>query len=147
MDEAVDPTADRETIRHEYLDASNNVRRHGNLRFAQLALFSALTGALITVLFGRAVRAVQLELLGLVVAAAFLVMEWRTGVYWEHYRARAAELEPRLGYAQYRLLPRRKGLVTARSATRALYLVVILLWALALLSETWSRTVPPTVAH
>ncbi len=43
----------KDEIRYEYLDASNNVRHHGNLRFAQLTLFSALTGGLMAVVFGR----------------------------------------------------------------------------------------------
>lgn len=130
---------DKDDIRAEYLDASSNVRHHGNLRFAQLTLFSVLTGALIGVIFGHtppplpALVQVSLELLGLIVAGAFLVIEWRTGIYWEHYRARAATLELLLGYQQYQLLPRRTGLITARNATRALYFVVIALWILALL--------------
>ena len=132
MHDPVKPTVNIEDIRNEYLDASNNIRHHGNLRFAQLTLFAALTGGLFTLIFGgqqplSAFDKTILEVLGVFVAVAFFIMELRTGVYWYHYQRRAAALEKILGYSQYSTLPFGKW-ITAANATRGLYVAVVVLW-------------------
>lgn len=131
--------SDPESTEKEYLDASTNVRHHGTLRFAQLTLFLAITGALINVAFARPplshFATLVLELLGLVAGCALLIMEERTARYWWHYRNRAATLEKGLGYAQYSDLPIRKGKwLTAQNATRVLYVAVIVFWVVAISS-------------
>jgi len=131
----------QDNAQKEYLDASTNVRHHGTLRFAQLTLFVAITGGLLNGFFaqntpGRHGKLV-LELLGLVAALAFFIIEVRTARYWLHYRSRAEYLEARLGYEQYSTLPKGKWKLTAQNATRALYLVTILFWIAALVDRFW----------
>jgi hypothetical protein len=136
MEEPVPRIADLESVRSEYLDLSNNVRHHSNLRFAQMTLFVAVTAGLISVLFANQGKVSPLaktsfKIFGLIVAAAFLVIEERTAAYWRHFQGRAAELEPQLSYRQYSNLPGRKW-VTAANATRLLYVVVVVFWIVAL---------------
>lgn len=131
-------STDKNSIRHEYLDASANVRHHGNLRFAQLTLFSALTGGLLSIMFGQKAQPALLkgvlESLGIVLSICFFVIEYRTTAYWYHYRNRAAELEKSLQYTQYSTLPFRRHL-TAANAVKLFYASVILLWLTMLAVE------------
>src|SRR5262249_1709071 len=76
-----------------------------------------------------------LELLGLVTALAFLIMEERTARFWRHYRSRAECLEARLGYEQYSTLPKGRWKLTAQNATRVLFGVTILFWLAALVDR------------
>jgi hypothetical protein len=141
-----DSLSGKDEIRYEYLDASNNVRHHGNLRFAQLTLFSALTGGLMAVVFGRQPPLPVLILsalkgFGCLISVCFFVMERRTGIYWYHYQKRAAELEPSLGYAQYSTLPFGK-VITAANATRVLYIVAFLMWLVAFATNLPEGPIP-----
>jgi membrane associated rhomboid family serine protease len=125
----------------EYLDASNNMRHYGNMRFALLTLFSALTAGVITVLFkdGNPVSGLYttaLKLIGFVVTVAFFIMELRATEMFNHYCTRAKELDQMLGSTQHITRPD-AGLLgvrilSAQYATNVLYISVAAFWLYAL---------------
>jgi len=123
--------------KEEYKDLSDNMRLYVNLRFAQLTIFSALTGGLIVVLFSEdnvpsPSAKIVLKVAGIFIAAMFWIMEERAADYWHHFRRRAVELEDLLGYRLYKNRPTRR-LLTATNASRAIYGGVIVFWIIALI--------------
>ena len=85
----------------EYKDASNNMRQYGNMRFAQLTLFSAFSGVLLGAILLREENLLSetesiLKIGGLVLVATFWAMEERAVAYWYAFRERAVELEKNL---------------------------------------------------
>ena len=80
MEEPAVDQSDSESIRNEYLDTSNNMRHQGNLRFAQMTLFVAITAGLVSVLFTNQVNVptwakTSFKAFGFITAVAFIVME------------------------------------------------------------------------
>jgi hypothetical protein len=137
--EEVDGMTNAGNPEEEYKELNENMRHYANMRFAQLTVFSALEGALVSLgkgCFTLAPKAPEaygflaLSLVGLLIAVVFLVMEERAADYWHHFRRRAVELEGQLGYRQFtdRPLGKLKGTLTATNAVRALYIVAILFW-------------------
>lgn len=116
----------------EYVDVSNNLRFYGNMRFAQLTLFLALTGSLCTLAFVGAhslpaIGQAALKVLGAVSGLVFAFLDIRAAGYWHHYKSRATQLEVTLGFKQYTTLPRR-GCLTATNAVLLLYALIVLSW-------------------
>jgi hypothetical protein len=123
--------------RAEYEDLSSNLRHHSNLRFAQLTLFVAVTGGLISVVFAKSpalsiAPKTGLKLFGLIATLAFFIMEERTALFWRSFRKRAVQLERLLAYRQYTDQPRRHKAITAHNATRLLYISAAAFWVFAL---------------
>ena len=93
-------------LNEEYADLSDNMRHYGNMRFAQLTLYFALTAGLVTALFtvdpplSDSLR-LALKIIGVIASAAFSVMEERAADYWHYFRRRAVKIEKLLGYKQY----------------------------------------------
>ncbi|CAD6491833.1 MAG: hypothetical protein ANIMEMIM_00227 [Candidatus Argoarchaeum ethanivorans] len=77
----------------EYKDISANMCQYGNMRFAQLTLFIAMTAGLLTALFtsnpplSSLVRFV-LKVGGLIITVVFWIMEERATDYWHHFGRR-----------------------------------------------------------
>ena len=121
----------------EYKDLSENMRHYANMRFAQLTLYFAVTAGLVTALFtvnpslDHRIRFV-LKIVGIVLSAAFGVMEERAADYWHHFCRRAVEIEKLLGYKQYTKRPAAK-LFSATNATRVMIWGAMLAWFLALI--------------
>ena len=124
----------------EYKDVGDNMRQYGNMRFAQLTLFIAVTAGLLSVLFRSdppllsLVRYI-LKIGGLIITFVFLIMEERSTSYWNHYKKRAVELEKQLGYKQYLTRPA-GGFISATNAVRLLFLFMFLFWAITLIWHT-----------
>jgi hypothetical protein len=128
-------------VRAEYEDLSSNLRHHSNLRFAQLTLFVAATGGLISVVFSKSpaltiAAKTGLKLFGLIATLAFFIMEERTALFWRSFHSRAVQLEKLLGYRQYTDQPTRRKVVTAHNATRMLYIAAAAFWIIAVI---WCR--------
>lgn len=110
----------------EYLDASQNMRQFGNIRFAQLTLFVGVTAGMLTALsrpglVSSGAARIVLKLAGGLSALVFWMMDERAMQYWHHCRRRAVELEKSLGYRQYTDAPAGR-LVSATNALRLLFL-------------------------
>ncbi len=123
----------------EYKEINNNVRFYGNMRFAQLTLFSAITAALLTIIFKTQPALTEsiktsLEIGGVVSTFVLWVMEERSTSYATKFIHRLQELEQSLGFNQWRgrRIGTRAGF-SATNAVRLLYLTVILFWIFALI--------------
>ena len=123
--------------RDEYLDASNNVRHYGTLRFAELTIYIAITAGLLTVTYGRpapqvVVVSAGVKVAGLLVTTLFWILQERTMLYWYHFTNRAVELERDLGFKQYSTRPP-AGLLTGRNTLRAFFAVMAVFWIVAII--------------
>jgi hypothetical protein len=122
----------------EYKEINHNVRFYGNMRFAQLTLFSAISAALLTVIFKTEPVLTEtiktaLEIGGMISTFVLWVMEERSTGYATKFIHRLQELETTLGFNQWR--GRRIGtraIFSATNAVRLLYFAVFLFWLLAL---------------
>jgi len=119
----------------EYRDLSDNMRHYGNMRFAQLTLYFALTAGLVTVLFtvspplSENLR-LALKIIGAIASAAFGIMEERAADYWHHFRRRAVDIEESLGYKQYTNSSAAR-LFSATNAARVMVWGGVPLWLLS----------------
>ncbi len=94
----------------EYKDSSANMRHYANHFVAFLSLFLALTGGLLSVLFGRnppdsQTAVTLLQTFGLIVTILFWVMTESAHYLWGHFARRAAAIECKLNFEQYRRFP------------------------------------------
>lgn len=116
----------------EYKEIGANLRQYGNMRFAQLTLFVAVTGGLLAALFSKDSSLSQcqrwgVEALGLVLTAAFWVMEERSTDWWNRYFNRALHIEAELGMGQYSGR-KAKTLISATQAVRMVFTITTLVW-------------------
>ncbi len=123
----------------EYLSVDTNVRHFQTIRFAQLTVFIAILGGLLSLLFTFASGlptwlSLSLKVGGLAITILFWILQERTMVYWNHFVRLAAQLEKGLGYRQYSTRPR-QGFVSGTNAIRGFFLVVCLFWVAAMI---WS---------
>jgi uncharacterized membrane protein YcgQ (UPF0703/DUF1980 family) len=123
----------------EYKEINNNVRFYGNMRFAQLTLFSAITAALLTIIFKTQPALTEsikrlLEIGGIISAIVLWVMEERSTGYATKFIHRLQELEKSLGFNQWsgRKIGTKAGF-SATNAVRLLYFAILLFWILALI--------------
>lgn len=127
----------KEDIRLEYVDVSNNLRHWNTLRFAELTVYIAITGAMMNVVLGRSTPlpwgfAVLVKAAGILTSVLFLILQERTMTWWYRFVERAAELEEELGFQQYRRRPTGHK-ITGRVAIRLWFIVIILFWILSFL--------------
>ncbi|HSR33295.1 MAG TPA: hypothetical protein VLY63_22245, partial [Anaerolineae bacterium] len=118
---------DKTDLKDEYLDASDNIRHWNTLRFAELTIYIALTGALLNAILGKSpplppLVSAPAKIAGLVVTVLFFVLQERTMLYWYSFIHRAAELEKELGFQQYSTRPP-AGIITGRNAMRVFFLI------------------------
>lgn len=126
----------KEEPKVEYIDVSTNLRHWNTLRFAELTIFIAITGAMMNVVFGRSAElpgsfSVLVKVAGLLVSILFLILQERTMQWWYCFVERAAELEEELGFQQYRRRPRGHR-ITGTVAMRLFFIVIILFWIISL---------------
>lgn len=126
----------------EYKEVGTNLRHYGNMRFAQLTLFVAISGGLLAAIFAKDsslsfCQKVVVEFLGLLLAAAFFVIEKSAIQWWNRYYDRAKALENILGMRQYSL-HRPLRFINATNAVLLIYSVAGCVW-LALLAVTFAR--------
>ena len=128
-----------ENIKEEYKECIENLRNYGNMRFAQLTLFIALTGGLLALIiqFSSSLEAwlcYALKIGGLAVAFIFLLAEERVTAYWRHFRRRADKLEENLGYKSYSDLKSCK-IFSATNGFRALFILIIAFWVIFIIKQ------------
>lgn len=127
-----DPSRQIERAEKEYADLSQNMRHYGNVRFAQLTLFSAITAGLAKVALENAAQwpqslRITLCVAGILVALSFWTMEERAADYWHHFRRRADKLETTV--LQYQQYSTKKGkILSATNAARFLFLLAVAAW-------------------
>lgn len=116
----------------EYQEVGENIRYYGNMRFAQLTLFTVILAGIVSISVVPSQGTSPLPawvggLAGYLIAVLFWVMEERAGDNWWHYVERAKQIEALLGYSQYRAL-RHQPLISASNATRIFFALVMLFW-------------------
>ena len=122
----------------EYKEINSNVRFYGNMRFAQLTLFSALTAALLTIVFKTQPELSEslkmaFEIGGIVSTIVIWIMEERSTGYGTKFILRIQELEKLLNFNQWQ--GRKigtKAIFSATNAVRLLYFAVGVFWILAI---------------
>ncbi|MHB8408995.1 MAG: hypothetical protein ACYDHY_13035 [Acidiferrobacterales bacterium] len=129
-------TSETET---EYKVANDNLRYCGNLKLAEVSIFIAITGGLLTTLFRidhteQVVARVILAAFGLLTSICFFLILESSQYAWFHFAKRAAILEKSLDYKMWSSLP---GAPEFRWrpghwSLRVFYLLVILFWLSAL---------------
>jgi hypothetical protein len=93
-------------LRQEYAEVNQNLRHYGNMRFAQLTIFIALTGGLIVFVFTKLNPVSQLEIiiafevLGIFISIMFLIIERSSTMKWISFKERSNDLEKLLNYRQ-----------------------------------------------
>jgi hypothetical protein len=145
-------TMETSLLLEEWKEIRESLRYFGNKRFAQLTVFIAASGFMLDAFLSRPALwpRLALSLVGLVLAALFLLMERSSVRYWKRFAERAVGIEwatdARLGNRGQRMdgptnslwLMRsyrpRPGPLSATTATYAVYWGVILLWIAAGLS-------------
>lgn len=125
----------------EYEDLSSNLRHYGNLQFAQLTVFIAITAGLLSVIFRSddpisCSAEIVLKLAGLLLSALFLVMSERVTAHWLAYWKRAKELEKLLGFKQYTDRPVAKYFSNT-NAVRGVYLLTAILWISSIIMHSY----------
>lgn len=128
---------DRETslLLEEWKEIRETLRYFGNKRFAQLTVFIAASGFMLDAFLGRtdATTRLALSVVGVILAALFLVMELSSVAYWNRFADRGKEIERATGSLELMTSYRpQERILSATNATYALYGGVILLWLLAL---------------
>ncbi len=122
----------------EYKELNNNIRFYGNMRFAQLTLFTAITAALLTIVFTIEPKLLEptrtvVKVGGMLATFVFWRMEERSTGYGLHFHKRIIELEKPLGYKGW--TGRKMGNATIFSATNAvrlLYLCIFVFWLISI---------------
>jgi hypothetical protein len=120
----------------EYLDICETIRHFGNIRFAQMTLFLAITAGMLTVVFQNEtislLASMSLKIGGMIIALLFWTMDARAMTYWHHFRERAIVLEETLGFQQWSHSPATKFISTT-NAIQILYSVVIIFWVITVI--------------
>ncbi len=118
----------------EYTEVNINIRHYSNLRFAQLTIFLALTGGLVSVIFTKLTNEQAtlkncLEFAGVFTTIMFWLIEESATKKWMAFKKRGDELEKILGYKQLTEFPRSRFL-SATNATRMLYIGITVFWTI-----------------
>lgn len=124
----------KEDAKVEYIDVSSNLRHWNTLRFAELTIFIAVTGAMLNLVFSGTVPPIVnilLKLAGALISLMFLILHERTMTWWYRFVERAAELEEQLGFQQYRNRPRGHR-ITGTVSIRIFFIILILFWIVSL---------------
>lgn len=120
----------------EYIDVSNNLRHWNTLRFAELTVYMAITGAMLNVVFGKSTPpplgvGLLMKGSGILVSLLFLILHERTMSWWYRFVERAAELEETLEFEQYRRRPQGHKM-TGTVSIRLFFIVMVLFWAVSI---------------
>ena len=121
----------------EYKEVSASLRQYGTMRFSQLTLISAITGA--AVVGGQQITlgllsSLFIPLAALALTIALWIMEESSTRYWILYRERAIELENELNFKHYSLRPKKRKL-SATNAVRFIYSLLAIFWLLNSIKE------------
>ncbi|HUA68475.1 MAG TPA: hypothetical protein VMA13_08000 [Candidatus Saccharimonadales bacterium] len=123
----------------EYKELGANMRHYGTHYAALLGVFLALTGWLVSVVFGAkqptsCVVNVALKIAGLLVTVLFWTKTESAHFLWGHFIRRAAEIESELGFRQYSSLPGAPQFKKrpAAWAARIMFICLSLFWFVVL---------------
>ncbi|OKH12310.1 hypothetical protein [[Limnothrix rosea] IAM M-220] len=133
-----------ELLIEEWKDIRESLRYFGNKRFAQLTVFIAANGFLISNFFEQISKQnttinnlILIRSIGSFLGLAFLVMEWRSAQYIKLFAQRGKQIEQQLEVIK--LIQCRPGyktklrFLTGTNATYSIYLLSAIVWFLSFL--------------
>lgn len=141
-DPTVRATNTKEELRHEYSEASTDLRNHANLRFSVFTVYLAAIGGLAAVAFGfietRYLKAETQQMCGrfgaLLVSVLFAYYEWRIQSLIDNNIRTLGELEEHLNYNHFR--GRESwGKLRTHTATKIFFGIVIVFWLIAIVKS------------
>lgn len=89
----------------EYGEVGNNIRTYADMRFKQLTLLMAITGAILLAFDKFPQFKFVISLLGIAITLIILGMEISSTTFWHSYFARAMKIEDELNlYGQYKFI-------------------------------------------
>lgn len=126
----------KEYAKVEYIDVSTNLRHWNTLRFAELTIFIAITGAMMNIAFGKSTPLTMefnllIKIAGFIVSLLFWILQERTMTWWYTFVLRAAELEEVLEFEQYRKRPQGHK-ITGRVAMRLFFFLIMIFWIVSI---------------
>jgi hypothetical protein len=133
MSDDVESQAAESFLLEEYKEIGANLRHYSNLRFANLTLYTAISGALLSVAYeslseaGKGLGVGALAIFGILAGILLWVNESRIQAYWYAFLGRGREIEIELGSKQYTQAPK-KSLISSRNAARSYFVLVSILW-------------------
>ena len=116
----------------EFEELSANIRHWERMRWVSMTVFIALMGGALTGYVSwradlETSLYIALRVIGVLLVLIFWVQDERIVAYWAHTRKRALELEEESGIKVFGATPPR-GLFSAGSAVRLLYVLFLGLW-------------------
>ncbi len=133
-------------LKEEYTDLSTNLRHYGNIRFAGLTIFLAVTAALVNFIFSTDLSVFAktvFKFCGICLTLLFFFVDISDMYLWTRFMRRAAKLEKSLSFKQYSSLPGAPEFKKFRPATLAIwgfYVLILLFW---LVTMVWSTNFEP----
>lgn len=126
--------------KEEYSEIMEYMRFYGNVRFATLTVFAALTGGILTFIFKGDSNLTPLlqfvfKIIGIFGTCTFWVAEVSAVILWLHFTVRAVALEKRLSYQIFSTMrgaPRFWFMPTTYSVS-FLYFSVLVFWLLSII--------------
>ncbi len=125
-----------ESLRHEYDQVTHGLRHYSNLRFVMFAISFVVIGVVAHVAYSKGVfdeGAVKVARSGgFFIVAIFWLYQERMGLWWNHYRVAALELERQLGYIPSTTQSEPFSFLPSVSLlTRVFYFMIFVFWAYA----------------
>lgn len=128
---------EKDNAQKEYEIVCDNIRHYGNMRFANLTVFLALTFGISVIAFGLQGQTPELWLqilarsAGIIISMLFWTFEYRTNINIDHFQDRARQLEELLEYKLWRTLPISR-LLHADKSISMLFISIAIFWAFSL---------------
>lgn len=126
--------------KEEYTELMQYMRFYGNVRFATLTVFAALTGGILTFVFKGDPKLAPLlqfalKIIGILVTLTFWVAELSAVFLWRRFAARAVYLEKPLSYQIFSTMPSapRFLLMPTTCSVNFLYFSVFVFWVLSII--------------
>ena len=116
----------------EYAEVGLNMRHYGNMHFAELTIFFAVSGVMLWSVVEKGASMPKVVLLsanlaGILLCILFSLLARRVCDNWDKLLARAIKLEAILGFQQYSVVPPKRHF-TNRQTIYYIYAVLGLLW-------------------
>lgn len=127
-------------LKIEYPEICSNFRHYSSLRFGILTVFIAVLTINAFPFFTpetdlSVFHQICLIVIGIITTLIFWAYQETAAKHLEYYGDKAKELEEKLGYSNIGARPQPKPILKMKTATRLLYIVIIVFWLAILIKE------------
>ncbi len=126
--------------KEEYSGLMEYMRFYGNVRFATLTVFAALTRGILTFIFKRESHLTPLlqfvlKIIGIFITLTFWIAEVSAVILWRHFAKRAIALENPLSYKVFSTIPGAPHFwfMPTTYSVSFLYFSVLVFWLLSII--------------